>query len=548
MRIGLGRKGLLSVAALGLFLTVPLLPGCGDDEDGPARPPDTIPPAMSSLQIDRVAPTRLKLSWSAPGDDGWSGRAAAYDLRYATTPLDETNWSQATIVSGIPSPGFARQRESTTIEDLSPALTYYVALRTRDENSNWSPLSMVLNITLPNEEGGPTLWGGRIVAEAGTEQSAFIFQLREKLEPGTPLTPGVLPYVVISGVPCRMRLVPAESGDPLYEYDTMLAPGAYDFYFTLTNAAGQTTRLPSPDVMPGPTVTPYRTHGLDVVRVEPGTFVMGNSAARDTLERPERTITLTHPFLMDRFEVTNAQVCEAFNWARSQQLLRVDKDTVVVLAATGEALLRVAPRRGASTHGIQFGEASGFTPVPFREDLAATYVTWYGAALYCNIRSWLAGLAPAYEMGGIWESLPRRDPYASEGWRLPTEAEWEYVAQYNDRRMFPTGDATPRPGIEGNFGRAMGGVTRVGQFPDGTNALGVRDLLGNVWEWCHDWKASYDRTALTNPVQPRPRSSRVLRGGSWGSGLEELRCAKRFGQPPGRAFDGLGFRCVRVAG
>ncbi len=546
MRIGLGRKGLLSMAALGLLFAAPLLPGCGDDDEGPTRPPDSIPPAMSSLQIDRVAPTRIKLSWSAPGDDGWSGRAAAYDLRYATSPLDETNWSTGTVVTGMQAPGFPRQRESTTIENLSSDVTYYFALRARDENSNWSPLSLVVNVTLPNAEGAPALWGGRIVTDAGTDQSAYIFQLREKLEPGTSLTPGVLPYVVISGVPCRMRLIPGDTGDPLYEYDTKLAPGAYSFYFTLTNEAAQTTRLPSPDAWSGPTVTAHRTHGLDAVLVPPGTFVMGNSAARDTLERPERTITLTRSFLMDRFEVTNAQLCEALNWARAEQFLRVVRDTVVVLAATGETVLRVAPRRGVTTHGIQYSEATGFTPVAFREDLPATFVTWYGAALFCNVRSWLAGLAPAYEMGGIWESIPRRDPYGSQGWRLPTEAEWEYVAQYNDRRQYPSGNAAPRPGIEGNFGRVTGGVTPVGQFPDGANALGVRDLVGNVWEWCHDWKTSYDRTAQTNPVQGRPRSSRVLRGGSWGSGVEELRCAKRFGQPPARAFDGIGFRCVRV--
>jgi formylglycine-generating enzyme required for sulfatase activity len=548
MRIGLGRKGLLSIAALGLLFAATLLPGCSSDNGGPTRPPDTLPPATTSLQIDRVAPTRIKLSWSAPGDDGWSGRAATYDMRYSNDPLGEESWAQATVVPGLEPPGFARQRESVIVEELSSDLTYYFALRTRDEASNWSELSPTINVTLPGAVGAPALWGGRIVNGAGSENSAFIFQLREKLEPGTSLTPGVLPYATISGVPHLMRLVEGSAGDPLYEYDTKLAVGSYEFYFTLTNEAGQTTRLPSPDTWAGPTVTPYQTSGLDVVRVEPGTFVMGNSAAPDTLERPERTVTLTHPFLIDRFEVTNAQLCEALNWARSEQLLRVEDDTVIALAATGETVLRVAPRRGVTAHGIQFGEATGFTPMPYREDLPATFVTWYGAALYCNVRSWLAGMAPAYVMGDIWESIPRRNPYGAEGWRLPTEAEWEYVAQFNDGRLFPTGNTLPRPGIEGNFGLAFSGVTPTGQFPDGATALGLRDLLGNAWEWCHDWKATYDETALTNPVQARPRSSRIVRGGSWGSNLEELRCTKRFGQPPGHAYDGLGFRCVRVDG
>lgn len=549
MRVRLGPRGFSPAFGLGILGAILLFQGCSDDDSGPARPDDTTSPAVTSLQIDRVAPDRIKLSWSAPGDDEWSGRAAGYDLRYSTTPLSEATWSGATAVTGLDAPGFSRSRESTIIEDLTTDITYYFALRTHDESSNWSAISPVINITLPDVIGAPALWGGRIVNATGTDQSAYIYQLREKLEPGTSLTPGVLPAVVIDGVPHAMRLITQQStGDPLYEFDTRLEAGSHDFYFTMTNAAGQTGRLPSPDAWAGPSVTEYRSSTLDFVRAEPGTFLMGNSAAADSLERPTRTVNLSKAFFIDRYEVSNAQFCEALNWARSQDLVRVEDDTVVALASTGVTVLRVAPRRGVSPHGIQFAEATGFTPAPFREDMPVTYVTWFGAAFFCNIRSWRDGLAPAYEMTSNWESIPRRNPYASEGWRLPTEAEWEFVAQYNDGRLFPSGNAIPRPGIEGNFGGVFGGVSPTGQFPDGVNSLGLRDLLGNVWEWCHDWKATYDRTSpITNPVQARVRTSRVVRGGSWGSSVDELICTRRFGQPPARAFDGLGFRCVRVA-
>ncbi len=548
MRVRLGPRGLLVATGLSLLFPTLLFQGCSEDDSGLTHPADTVPPATTSLQIDRVAPDRIKLSWSAPGSNGWSGRASAYDLRYSTSPLSPENWSEATVVTGLDAPGFARTRESVTIENLTDNLTYYFALRTRDGSSNWSDLSPIVNVTLPTVVGAPTLWGGRIVNEAGTDQTAFIYQLREKLEPGTALTPGIFPSVVINGTSHTMRLVETgTTGDPLYEFDIKLASGSYEYYFTLTNAAGQTGRIPSPGTWPGPVVAPYRIAGLDFVRVEPDTFIMGNSAAPDTLERPSRLVVLTRPFYIDRFEVTNAQMCEAMNWAIAENLIAVSRDTLVTMVATGETVLRVAARRGVSTHGIQYAQATGFTPIPAYEDLPATYVTWYGAALFCNVRSLLEGLAPAYDMQGTWECIPRRDPYSSEGWRLPTEAEWEYVAQYNDHRLFPSGNAAPRPGIEGNFGGVVGGVTPTGQYPDGANALGLRDLIGNVWEWCTDWKASYDRTNLVNPVQAKVRSSRVVRGGSWGSGLEELRCSKRFGQVPARAYDGLGFRCVRTA-
>ncbi len=546
MRIGLGPKGLVMAAAVGLLGSAVLLSSCSEDSSGPTRPPDTTPPAMTSLQIDLVTPTQIKFSWSAPGDDGLSGRAALYDLRYHTSEFALEAWNQATPAEGLEEPGFARSRQSIIIEDLTPGQTYFFALRTRDEVPNWSEPSPLVNVTMPPQEGAPVLWGGRISSDAGTEENAFIYQVREKLAAGTSASPGRVPSVVIDGVAHRMHLLSQSgSGDPTYEFDVMLPPGEYDYYFTMTNRAGLTSRLPSPDVFSGPTIARQRNFGIDFVAVDPDTFVMGNSAAADTLERPAREVVLTRGFYIDRFEITNAQVAEAFNWALSEGLIAVEEDTLVLNVASEHILLRLAPRRGEHKRGIQYAQATGFTPTPYREDLPATYVTWYGAALFCNVRSWLQGLAPAYDIA-TWESIPRRDPYSSEGWRLPTEAEWEYVAQYNDGRVFPTGNLVPRPGIEGNFADVVGAVTPVGQFPEGTNALGIRDLVGNVWEWCHDWKAPYDPSARIDPVQARARSSRIVRGGSWGSSTEELRCTKRFGLPPERSYDGLGFRCART--
>ena len=74
----------------------------------------------------------MTLAWTATGDDGAVGRASAYDLRYATQPIDDTNWAEATAAVGEPTPQSAGQAETFTIPGLLPSTTYYVALRAID--------------------------------------------------------------------------------------------------------------------------------------------------------------------------------------------------------------------------------------------------------------------------------------------------------------------------------------------------------------------------------------------------------------------------------
>ena len=86
----------------------------------------------------------VTLTWTAPGDDGTIGTAAAYDLRISTAPIDDGNWSAATVVSGLPTPVAAGTRQSTVVRGLTYGTTYYIAIKTADEAGNWSGLSNVL--------------------------------------------------------------------------------------------------------------------------------------------------------------------------------------------------------------------------------------------------------------------------------------------------------------------------------------------------------------------------------------------------------------------
>jgi formylglycine-generating enzyme required for sulfatase activity len=132
--------------------------------------------------------------------------------------------------------------------------------------------------------------------------------------------------------------------------------------------------------------------------------------------------------------------------------------------------------------------------------------------------------------------------------RLPTEAEWEWVARGADGLKYPWGDEPPT-NQHANFLNRVHAPSPVGIYPADSHKLGVRDLAGNVWEWCADYFDTYDRGYATDPTGPERGSSRVLRGGSFDVAAHNLRGAYRFSYLPERGFANFGFRVVwSVAG
>ncbi len=93
------------------------------------------------LLVSPLQAATLILQWSAPGDDGFVGRASKYDLRFSTAPITAANWNQATVVQNVPPPKAAGEREKIELTGFAPNSTYYFALKTADEKNNWSAVS-----------------------------------------------------------------------------------------------------------------------------------------------------------------------------------------------------------------------------------------------------------------------------------------------------------------------------------------------------------------------------------------------------------------------
>jgi len=138
------------------------------------------------------------------------------------------------------------------------------------------------------------------------------------------------------------------------------------------------------------------------------------------------------------------------------------------------------------------------------------------------------------------------------GCRLPTEAEWEYACRAGTTTPFNTGSnlTTNQANYDGNYpyngyskGVYLQKTQPVGSYP--SNAWGLNDMHGNVWEWCSDWyESNYGTNSQTNPAGPSSGSFRVYRGGGWGNGARFSRSSYRSHLNPTYSYDSLGFRLV----
>ena len=200
-------------------------------------------------------------------------------------------------------------------------------------------------------------------------------------------------------------------------------------------------------------------------------------------------------------------------------------------------------------------------------DCPVERVTWHRAVVFCNQLSAAAGLPACYES---WDETPyaerqaeiRMNPYWPEGldcqgYRLPTEAEWEYAARAGTLTHVCSGDVVinwhecpldpPLDRVGWYCGNSDGSPHPVGRKVP--NAWGLFDMHGNVKEWCVDlwsWPASEPQVDPVRLEAPAGQSDRIVRGGSWGSIGWECRSAARFAERPDEGTRFVGLRPVRT--
>ena len=247
------------------------------------------------------------------------------------------------------------------------------------------------------------------------------------------------------------------------------------------------------------------------VRVEGGTFQMGSNDGENK-EKPVHTVTVKS-FYIGKYEVTQ-------------------KEWTAIM---------------------------GSNPSYVKGDnLPVERVSWYDAIEYCNLLSEKEKLTPAYTINKNqkdWNNKSKLDSLKwtvrwnrnANGYRLPTEAEWEYAAK--------GGNGSP-----GNYTYAgsnnidevawwtenrAGSTQEVGTKKP--NGLGLYDMSGNVFEWCWDWFGDYPRRAQTDPIGASSGYNRVYRGGSWSPSVRGVRSADRGNNTPTYRFLIVGFRVARNA-
>jgi formylglycine-generating enzyme required for sulfatase activity len=259
----------------------------------------------------------------------------------------------------------------------------------------------------------------------------------------------------------------------------------------------------------------------DEVGIRAGSFWMGspeNEPGRRSNER-RRRVGLTRAFYMLRYEVTQGQF-----------------------------------RRLMGYNPSFFSKCGANCPVE--------QVNWHEACAYANALSRSRGMEECYDCKGSGRGV-RCDAkmqyrgsnyYNCSGYRLPTEAEWEYAARAGTSTAFYSGgithtDCSPLDPNLDKIGWYCGNSESKTQHPVGrkqANAWGLYDMAGNVWEWVYDcYQDSYSGLTGKDPVNDRTGSERVLRGGSWYNFARYVRAAVRYERSPAYSDYDVGFRLLR---
>ncbi len=597
-----------SVVAVCAVLLLAFVAGCGGD-DGSSPPVDTTPPSrVTNLAVTAVTDSSATLGWSAPGDDGTTGTAQAYQIRWSSTNVSEANWASATQVPNPPTPKAAGSAESYTVRGLAPRTLCYFALKAVDEAGNASLLS---NVASDTTSGGtppvrPELAVSPAQLDFGEEENTLRLNITNA---GT----GILNWTVTDDQP--WMIVQPTIGSTTSETDEVTVTvyrggqsvGTHAGTVTVTPNPGEAFEVPVTMSVAVPPVLVLSTHDLDFGSTETAqTFTISNGGAgtltwtitderawlsasptdgSTSTDTTEVTVTISRAGLSTGHYMATLIVTPLTGAPQevAVQMSVVDGGGGFVLVEPGTFTMGSpadepgrgsdeAPREVTLTKAIHVAiqevtqadwEAmTGWNDSDFEGvSRPVEQVTWFDALRYCNQRSASDGYTPAYTIeNATYEG--HHITYAdvawnqgADGYRLPTEAEWEYACRAGTTTAFGNGTIVhvecspldPNLDLLGWYcGNALSSTHEVGG--KATNAWGLQDMHGNVWEWCWDWYGNYPATPETDPIGPTTGTHRVRRGGGCFAEAAQCRSANRGynAGPTGRSRD-LGLRLVRTA-
>jgi iron(II)-dependent oxidoreductase len=297
---------------------------------------------------------------------------------------------------------------------------------------------------------------------------------------------------------------------------------------TLTSglvAAGLAASAPAPGLAAaeGPPEAP-------MAAIEGGSYPIGSAEGRPSARPPHRVALA--PFLIDAYEVTNAQFAAFLNTLRITARRDIPAGELHPEDVAGPDAARVWGGTAGNDRayiemddtdariGIENGR---FAPEPGYGDHPVSESTWPGAVAFCAWR----------------------------GARLPSEAEWEAAARGKAGRTYPWGEDPPTP-ARAVFGRGRGETAPVGSHPEGATPEGLFDLAGNEAEWTGSLFKPYPYDAGDGREDPNAAGERVTRGGDhvFDVAPDRLTGSFRdgFSRDPARGHRHIGFRCAKDAG
>lgn len=237
-----------------------------------------------------------------------------------------------------------------------------------------------------------------------------------------------------------------------------------------------------------------------------GTEEVGSRAAKN--EEPQHPIRITQPFFIGIYEVTRNEY---------KKVMGTDPS--------------VSRRTDKGRDDLQGVDTSRF-PVD--------NISWFAATEFCNRLSANENRDPCYRIEGEDVAIQK-----GNGYRLPTEAEWEYACRCSTASVWHFGNDAAGLDEHAWFGTKR--TSAVGQKRP--NGFGLHDMYGNVWELCQDWysEAYYQASPSADPTGPATGQHRVIRGGSWFNDASRCRSGNREGIHPASHYNNFGFRVVRVA-